>query len=213
MQEAKELGRYILGNSDMDTFNNLFAAYTSENFNPDIHLSKVGVVNQTTMLASDTQEIADYFKEVMIEKYSLEKIKSHFADTRDTLCYATNDNQQATYGLLKEEADIAIVVGGFNSSNTSHLVELCEEKLPTYFISGEEDILSKERIKHFDYHNKRTLLTNDFIPDKLPIRIILTSGASCPDAIVDGVMDKFLSFYDVNKSKEEILNDILLASK
>ena len=96
-------------------------------------LEKVGVVNQTTMLATETQAIADLLKDTMIKKYGAENIKNHFADTRDTLCYATNDNQEATYGLLKESADFAIVVGGYNSSNTSHIVELCEEKLPTLF--------------------------------------------------------------------------------
>ena len=159
------------------------------------------------MLASDTQEIADYFKGIMLEKYGEENIKDHFADTRDTLCYATNDNQQATFGLLKETADLAIVVGGFNSSNTSHLVELCEEKLPTYFISTHEEILNESRIRHFDYENKRMLMTKEYIPSKRPVRIILTSGASCPDAVVDGVMDKLLSFFPGHKNKEDILKE------
>ena len=92
------------------------------------------------MLASDTQAIADYLKNVMMKKYDLteENIEERFADTRDTLCYATYENQSAVYGLLKTDADLAIVVGGYNSSNTSHLVEFCEEKFPTYFINAEE---------------------------------------------------------------------------
>jgi 4-hydroxy-3-methylbut-2-enyl diphosphate reductase len=87
-------------------------------------LKRIGVVNQTTMLASDTQTIAEYLREVMIVKYKLttENIETHFADTRDTLCYATNDNQGAVYALLDIPANFAIVVGGYNSSNTSHLV-------------------------------------------------------------------------------------------
>ena len=85
------------------------------------------------MLATETQAIADYLKETMIEKYGVKNIAHHFADTRDTLCYATNDNQDATYELLETDADFALVVGGYNSSNTSHIVELCERKYPTYF--------------------------------------------------------------------------------
>ena len=119
-------------------------------------LKRIGVVNQTTMLASDTQGIADYLKQIMIQKYDIagSDVTAYFADTRDTLCYATNDNQAATYGLLKEEADLAIVAGGYNSSNTSHLVELCEHKLPTYFISSADKILTDNLISHFDLHTK-----------------------------------------------------------
>ncbi|MBD98417.1 MAG: 4-hydroxy-3-methylbut-2-enyl diphosphate reductase [Verrucomicrobia bacterium] len=205
MKEAKLLGNYMLGKLSKELFEETFDIYSSEGFNPDIHLEKVGVVNQTTMLASDTQAIADYFKQIMIQKYGEDKVKEHFADTRDTLCYATNDNQQATYGLLKVEADLAIVVGGFNSSNTSHLVELCEEKMPTYFISGAHDILNQECIRHFDFRRKKTLMTKEFLPSNTPLKMILTSGASCPDAVVDEVMDRILSFFETERSKEELL--------
>ncbi len=100
------------------------------------------------MLASDTQVISDYLKYIIVNKYSLDEttIQEHFADTRDTLCYATNDNQSAVYNLIETKADLAIVVGGYNSSNTSHLVELCEEKLPTFFIDSADKILSEKEI-------------------------------------------------------------------
>lgn len=205
MEEAQQLGQFLKGKMSVEQFYKVFEKHCSKGFDPYQHLKRVGVVNQTTMLASDTQDIADYFKAIMIEKHGEENIKDYFADTRDTLCYATNDNQQATFGLLHEEADFAIVVGGFNSSNTSHLVELCEAKLPTYFISTNEEILSDSKIRHFDYQNKRMLITKDYIPSKKPVRIILTSGASCPDAVVDGVMDRLLSFFPNHKSKALIL--------
>lgn len=205
MEEAQLLGRYVLGKMTDEEFHRCFAGNFSEGFIPSEHLKKVGVVNQTTMLASDTQSIADYFKALMVDLYGTKDIADHFADTRDTLCYATNDNQQATFGLLKADADFAIVVGGFNSSNTSHLVELCEEKLPTYFISSDEEILNNSRIRHFNFHNKQMSVTKDFLPNKKPATIILTSGASCPDAVVDGVLDKLLSFFPDHKSKEEVL--------
>jgi len=208
MEEAKKLGEFIEGNMSVTEFHKLFQGNYSKGFDPEKHLIRVGVVNQTTMLASDTQAIADYFKETMATIHGSENLDQHFADTRDTLCYATNDNQQATFGLLEKEADLAIVVGGFNSSNTSHLVELCEEKLPTYFISSVEEILSSKKLRHFNFHEKQMLMTKDFLPEKNPVKIILTSGASCPDAVVDGVMDKLLSFYPEHKLKETILSEM-----
>jgi 4-hydroxy-3-methylbut-2-enyl diphosphate reductase len=161
------------------------------------------------MLATETQEIADFLKQTMLQKFGEENYKDHFADTRDTLCYATNDNQQATIGLLKEDADLAIVVGGYNSSNTSHIVELCEEKLPTYFINSAKAIENKTTVNHFDYHNNKNLMSTNYLPkNKEVTRIILTSGASCPDTIVDEVLDQILSYFDVKISKEEIINTL-----
>ncbi|MCB9174195.1 MAG: 4-hydroxy-3-methylbut-2-enyl diphosphate reductase [Flavobacteriales bacterium] len=205
LSEAKKIEDYIFGNISETAFYQLFEGRLSEGFNPTLHLNKIGVVNQTTMLATETQEIADYLKNSMIKKYGLAPIKEHFADSRDTLCYATNDNQQATIGLLNEEADIAIVVGGYNSSNTSHIVELCEEKLPTYFINNSNEIEDKNTINHFIYHDKKRIKTTDYLPDKKSLKIVLTSGASCPDTIVDAVLDKILSFYPNSKSKQEVL--------
>ena len=167
-----------------------------------------GVVNQTTMLATDTQAIADYLKQVMIQTYKPEKVDDRFADTRDTLCYATNDNQSAVIGMLSTDADLAIVVGGYNSSNTSHLVELCEEKLPTYFINSEEKIISKQQILHYNFHNKQELLSSDYLPEKNPVKILITSGASCPDALVEGVITKLTGFYPEGKSVSEVLNGV-----
>jgi len=195
--EAKLLSDYILGNKSKEQFAIDFNGRYSADLNLDIDLQRVGVINQTTMLASETQEIADYFKSIMIQKFGDTDLKNHFADTRDTLCYATNENQEATYGLLKNKADIAIVVGGYNSSNTSHIVELCEEKLPTYFISSAKEIVSKNEIHHFDFSHQKHLHSLDFIPEKNVIDIILTSGASCPDSIVDEVLQKIISFFAI----------------
>jgi 4-hydroxy-3-methylbut-2-enyl diphosphate reductase len=164
-------------------------------FDPTRDLQRIGVVNQTTMLASETQAIADHLRQVMELRYGTEALKDHAADTRDTLCYATNDNQGATYGLLEERADLAIVVGGYNSSNTSHLVELCEERFPTYFISSEREI-DGHTISHFDIHGHAMRRTEGFIPATRPLTIAITSGASCPDAVVDRVMLKIIALVD-----------------
>jgi 4-hydroxy-3-methylbut-2-enyl diphosphate reductase len=158
------------------------------------------------MLASDTQAIADFLKQVMIKKYKLDAatVGERFADTRDTLCYATNDNQTAVTTMLQTPADLAIVVGGYNSSNTSHLVELCEEKLPTYFINNEEKIISATEILHYNFHTKEELQTKNFLPKKEPVKILMTSGASCPDALVEGVIEKIVSYFPSRKTIEEL---------
>jgi 4-hydroxy-3-methylbut-2-enyl diphosphate reductase len=206
MLETIVLSQYITGEKTAADFYTEFAGRYSEGFDVAKDLQKIGVVNQTTMLASDTQAISDFLKEVMIKKYGLKEggIEEHFADTRDTLCYATNDNQTAVCGLLETAADLAIVVGGYNSSNTSHLVELCEEKLPTYFISSEEKIISSSVIQHFNFHTKEELTTTHFLPEKNPVKILITSGASCPDAMVEAVIEQLVSFYSVNKSVPEL---------
>lgn len=205
IEEAKFLEDLILGKKTRDDFELLFKDRHSKGFEIDKDLQKIGVINQTTMLATETQEIADFLKNTMIKKYGDEDLKNHFADTRDTLCYATNDNQQATLGLLKEKADLALVIGGYNSSNTSHIVELCKEKLPTFFINSAQEIENTESINHFDYHNNKRINTKNYLPQKNPLKIILTSGASCPDRIVDEVLDKILSFYPNISTKEDVL--------
>ncbi len=206
IQEAQFLEDVILGKASKEKFYQVFENRYSANVDILAHLDKIGVVNQTTMLASETQEIADFLKGTMIKKYGEDNYKKHFADTRDTLCYATNDNQQATIGLLKEDADLAIVVGGYNSSNTSHIVELCEKKLPSYFINNASEIKDQTVIHHFDFHNKNRVITNQYLPKNRDVtKIILTSGASCPDTLVDEVLDKLLSYFSTIKSKTEII--------
>lgn len=197
MKQTIELAKYITGEKSAEQFYEEFKGQYSEGFDVKKDLQRIGVVNQTTMLASDTQGIADYLKQIMIQQYSIEgsDVTAYFADTRDTLCYATNDNQSATYGLLKEEADLVVVAGGYNSSNTSHLVELCEQKLPTYFISSADKILTENLISHFDLHSKTEKHTSDFLPKKQPVTIMLTCGASCPDAVVESILLKLHSFF------------------
>jgi 4-hydroxy-3-methylbut-2-en-1-yl diphosphate reductase len=211
MKEAIELAKYITGEKNHEDFYTVFKGQYSAGFNVAKDLERIGVVNQTTMLASDTQAIAEFLKQTMIAKYNLaaQNIEQRFADTRDTLCYATNDNQTAVTGMLQTEADLAIVVGGYNSSNTSHLVELCEEKLLTYYISSPEKIISEKEILHFNFHTKEELLTADFLPGKLPVKILITGGASCPDAMVEAVINKLLGFYPASKSVEEMIGEFV----
>jgi len=211
IREAEMLGDFILGKISIDEFNTFFESKYPKGFNPEEDLRKIGVVNQTTMLASETQEIADYLRGVMIQKFGAENLDDHFADTGDTLCYATYDNQESAIELVKEPVDFAIVVGGYNSSNTGHIVELCEEKHITYFISSAEKILPDNKIIHFDLRSKSEKVTEDFIPSKTPVNIILTSGASCPDTLVDKVLRTILSFFENVRSTEEVLKEVLIS--
>jgi 4-hydroxy-3-methylbut-2-enyl diphosphate reductase len=205
MNDAIELSNYILGNKPKAEFYDTYRGKFTDGFQPDIHFHRIGVVNQTTMLATDTSAIADFLRQVMVRKFGQEQISFHFADTRDTLCYATNDNQQATRELLNLEADLAIVVGGYNSSNTSHIVELCEEKFHTFFINSEKEIVSREEIRHFDYQLKHIKSTYHFLADKKPVKIILTSGASCPDIVVDRVLLRMLGLFEGSVEIDKVL--------
>ncbi|KQS25384.1 4-hydroxy-3-methylbut-2-enyl diphosphate reductase [Dyadobacter sp. Leaf189] len=207
MAQAELLAEYMTGKRMAAGFFTDFHGQYSEGFNPEKDLQRIGVVNQTTMLASDTQGISDFLKNVMIRHYNLlpQQVEAHFANTRDTLCYATNDNQDATYALLTQNADLVIVAGGYNSSNTSHLVELCEQKLPTYFIESVNKLLDKQLIRHFDLHLKEEIVTENYLPAHQPARIMLTCGASCPDAVVEAILLRLLSFFEGAKPIEEVM--------
>ena len=182
------------GRTDVEAFWEQFQGRTTEGFDPQVHLQRVGVVNQTTMLASDTQAIADRIKQAVDRDENGE-----FANTRDTLCYATNDNQSATRGaLLAGGADVALVVGGYNSSNTSHLVELCESHMPTFFVRNELE-WKADGVHHFDIHSGQMQITHQPLPPasatgEVPT-VLITSGASCPDASVERVLRKVLTHY------------------
>jgi len=206
MKEAIELAGFIRGDLPAADFYTRFAGRFSKGFDPTRDLRRIGVVNQTTMLASDTQAIADYLKDVMIRTFDPEatQVAAYFADTRDTLCYATYENQGAVYELLKTPAHFAVVIGGYNSSNTSHLVELCEEKYPTYFIRSAEEIVSSREIHHYNLHRQEEIITLSYLPEKKPVKILITSGASCPDALVEQVIAKIAGFYPTAVSLEEM---------
>jgi len=209
MKEAELLAQYIKKDKNKEQFFLDFKGQFSDGFNPDTDLERIGVVNQTTMLASETQAIADFLKSTIAayRNESISEIERYFANTRDTLCYATNDNQEATYALLKNKADLAVVVGGYNSSNTSHLVELCEQNLPTFFIQSQQSILDKNTINHFDLHQKKELQSS-FLSEKSPITIMLTCGASCPDSVMEAVLLKILSFFEVEDTISEVLSTL-----
>jgi 4-hydroxy-3-methylbut-2-enyl diphosphate reductase len=211
LKQAELLAKYITGEKSTEFFKTDFANQFSEGFNPAKDLVKIGVVNQTTMLASETQEISEFLKNTIkgYRKLNESTIADFFANTKDTLCYATNDNQDATHALIEQEADLAIVVGGFNSSNTSHLVELCETKLKTYFIQSEKGLLNSSVIEHFETSAKNICRTESYIPKKEKVNIILTCGASCPDAVMEQVLLRIVSFFDNTTPLEAVIKQTI----
>ncbi len=208
MKDTIELGKYITGEKPSKQFYEEFKGLHSEGFDIEKDLQRFGVVNQTTQLASDTQAIAEYLKALVVQHFRLteKNIGERFADTRDTLCYATNDNQTSVTAMLETTADLAIIVGGYNSSNTTHLVELCEDKLPTYFINSEKKILSSTEIMHFNFHDREEYVTKDFLPSGRVPRILISSGASCPDSLVETVIRKICSYYNLETELEKRVN-------
>ncbi len=186
LDEARDLGDVIAGRRDAAYFFERFDDRFSEGFDPMRDLRRIGVVNQTTMLASETQAIAEHLRGIVVATHG----DDAFADTSDTLCYATNENQNATLALIESGGDVAIIVGGYNSSNTSHLVELCEAAMPTYFVSSEAELVSRDVIHHFDWHAKTLRETTGWMPAHRPFDLVVTAGASCPDALLEAVVER-----------------------
>ncbi len=208
LEEAADLAKVVRGEHGASFFYERFEDRYSDGFDPDRDLQRIGVVNQTTMLATETQAIADLLRQAMVERYGAADILEHFADTSDTLCYATNENQNATISLIADGGDIGIVVGGYNSSNTSHLVDLCSEAMPTYFVRDAEEIVSADLIRHFDNHGKTVRETRGWLRASMedrPIDIVLTAGASCPDALLDEVLRKVVGFFNETRPIDSVL--------
>lgn len=199
--ESKKVAAYITGEMALADFERQFAGMASEHFDPERDLKRVAVVNQTTMLADETKQVTETLREAMRQRYGEENLDYHCADTNDTLCYATNQNQNATRALLRSSADLALIVGGYNSSNTAHLVEICSEIMPSFLIANSDEILSQHDIRHFDIHAKQMAESQDWLPGELPVRLIITSGASCPDILMNQVLQKVAGFYGYSEAE------------
>ncbi|SMO78899.1 4-hydroxy-3-methylbut-2-enyl diphosphate reductase [Gracilimonas mengyeensis] len=205
-EEAQILADIMVGDRPLSDFEKYFGHKATEGFDPIEDMKRFGVINQTTMLATETQEVMDILKEAAIKRFGESDIINHFADTSDTLCYATNENQSATIALSETDADLAIVVGGYNSSNTMHLVEILEHQFPTYHVRDASELKSPKKIHHFDQWKKEILETENWIPEKDgPLKVALTSGASCPDVLVDEVLLEILKYFGGSKSVQEVI--------
>lgn len=204
--EAQILADIMTEKRPLEDFQEYFGHKSTPGFNPLKDLQRFGVINQTTMLASETQEVMDILKAATIERFGEADILDHFADTSDTLCYATNENQSATLALAETDADLALIVGGYNSSNTMHLVEILEHSFPSFHVRDASELKSEKEIHHFNQWSKEILQTENWLPtDKSPIKIAITSGASCPDVLVDEVILKVLSYFEGVKEVDAVI--------
>jgi 4-hydroxy-3-methylbut-2-enyl diphosphate reductase len=217
LEEAKELAKFIV-NSDLTdeqttNFFDRFGSRCSAGFNPSVHLMRVGVVNQTTMLAGETATISEYFRSIMIDRFGEENIKHHIADTKDTLCYATSENQEAINSLVATKADLAIVIGGYNSSNTTHLAKLCARHLPTYHIQDSSEIVSSSAIRHLDLETLKVITTDNWLPDqsKVDPTVLISAGASSPDALVDAVIERLCQIFGVAQQLKPAVQNFLIS--
>jgi len=187
---------YIRHNGSKAEFLTKFAGAMSPDFDPDLHLASIGVANQTTMLRSETEEIQRRLRKAMVDRYGETEIDQHYR-MFDTICGATQERQDALIHLLQEPLDMMIVVGGYNSSNTSHLAEMSEERMPTFFIRNASKILSDKAILHFNLHKQEEVLAENWLPaGKLYVGI--TAGASCPNNLIDDTVRRLFNLRGVN---------------
>ncbi len=188
LQEAQYVADYILHGGDRSEFLAKFSKACSEGFNPDTDLEKVGIANQTTMLKGETEQIGKLFERTMMKKYPPTELNQHF-QSFNTICDATQERQDAMLELVEEKLDFMVVIGGFNSSNTSHLQEIAvERELPSYHIDSVKRILSENSIEHCQLDGS-IAITEKWLPDG-KIVVGITSGASTPDKVVEDVIEK-----------------------
>jgi len=187
LDETDYVCRYITRGGDREAFLKKFEGAMSDGFNPDKHLIAIGLANQTTMLRGETEEVQRRLKSAMAKKHGEDAIAKHFRYF-DTICGATQDRQDALRDLLNRPMDLLLVVGGYNSSNTSHLAEMGEGKLPTYFIKDASEIESGERLNHFLQHKQEMVVAENWLPLEGELTIGITAGASCPNNLIEEVI-------------------------
>jgi len=186
LAETDYLCNYIVNGGNKQEFLEKFKGAYSTGFDPDVHLNAIGVANQTTMLRGETEEVQRRLKRAMIQKFGEGEIDKHFRFF-DTICGATQDRQDALEKLLNQPLDLLLVIGGYNSSNTSHLAEMGEAKLPTYFIKNAAKMASDKVIQHFDQHKHEEVETQNWLPPG-KITVGITAGASCPNNLIEDVI-------------------------
>ncbi len=201
LAETDYVCNYILHGGDAAAFLQKFKGAYSEGFDPDRDLQAIGVANQTTMLRNETEDVQRRLRSAMVQKYGAAEIDRHFRFF-DTICGATQDRQDALGKLLQEPLELLLVIGGYNSSNTSHLAEMGEAKLPTYFIKNAAKMVSTQLIRHYDQHKHQEIETQDWLPlGKITVGI--TAGASCPNNLIEDTIRRLLELRGI--SVQEIL--------
>ncbi len=201
LEETDYVCDYIVNGGDREHFLEKFQGAYSDGFDPDVHLNQIGVANQTTMMRGETEEVQRRLAAAIEKKYGREDLDNHFRFF-DTICGATQDRQDALKTLLTTPMDLLLVVGGYNSSNTSHLAEMGEAILPTYFIKNAGKMESAQRITHFNQHIGREESTENWLPEG-EITVGITAGASCPNNLIEDTIRRLFELKGV--SIEEVL--------
>jgi 4-hydroxy-3-methylbut-2-enyl diphosphate reductase len=192
--EALAVCDYIRHGGDREAFRERFGPAASPGFDPDQDLARIGLANQTTMLMSESMAIGELFRDAMRDRYGEAELAGRFRSF-DTICSATQDRQDAIVDLLKEQPlDLAVVIGGYNSSNTCNLARICAERVPTYHIAGPDDLLSSTQIRHRPVGRKEETVTTGWLPPTGAVRIGLTSGASTPDNLIGIAVEHLTRF-------------------
>jgi 4-hydroxy-3-methylbut-2-enyl diphosphate reductase len=202
LAETDYVCNYIVNGGNKQEFLDKFKGAYSAGFDPDRHLEFVGVANQTTMLRGETEEVQRRLKAAVAQRYGQANVDKHFRFF-DTICGATQDRQDALEKLLREPLDLLLVIGGYNSSNTSHLAEMGEAKLPTYFIKNAAKIVSDQVIQHFDLHKQEEIESTGWLPGG-NLTVGITAGASCPNNLIEDVIRRLFELKGV--SVQELLS-------
>src|SRR6202167_3453010 len=203
LAETDYVCNYSLNGGDKHEFLEKFKGAYSTGFDPELHLQAVGVANQTTMLRGETEEVQRRIKNAMIQKYGEAAIEKHFRFF-DTICGATQDRQDALQKLLVEPMSLLIVIGGYNSSNTSHLAEMGEAKLPTFFIKNAGKMVSEKLIVHYNQHLHKEVETQHWLPTG-QITVGVTAGASCPNNLIEDTIRRLFELRGI--SVQELLKN------
>lgn len=191
LEQAEYVANYILNGGNREEFLTKFQKASSEGFDPDRDLDRIGIANQTTMLKGETEQIGKLFERTMMRKYGPDKLNEHFLSF-NTICDATQERQDAMFDLVKEKLDLMVVIGGYNSSNTTHLQEIAiERNLPSFHIDSSDRIGPGNRIEHKPLHKDLEVVEN-WLPEG-EITIGITSGASTPDKVVADVIEKIFA--------------------
>ncbi|MEI7957974.1 MAG: 4-hydroxy-3-methylbut-2-enyl diphosphate reductase [Verrucomicrobiota bacterium] len=200
LEETDAVCDYIRHGGEKAAFLKRFHGAYSDGFDPDIHLRRVGVANQTTMLRGETEEVQRRIRAAIVDRDGSDKAAESFRFF-DTICGATQERQDALTQMLAQPMDVLLVIGGYNSSNTSHLAELGEEIVPTYFIGNATRLGSREHIRHFDLQTRGEILTEHWLP-AAPLTIGITAGASCPNNLIE---ETILRVFELHGVKREAL--------
>jgi len=192
---------YIRHGGDKQAFLEKFRGAYSPGFDPNVHLQTVGVANQTTMLRGETEEVQRRIRQAIVDRDGPELGAKNFRFF-DTICGATQERQDALRELFNIKMDLLLVVGGYNSSNTSHLAEMGEEKLPTYFVLNASRLLSGDEIKHYNLHEKREVIAKDWLP-RGPIVVGITAGASCPNNLIEETLLRLFELRGIPRTELE----------